>query len=70
VVLSTIGGKTVAATDKTLDEVTRRLEVRGDTFLDSDGEELFAELRKTAAHDADAAKALKEIKHRRSEKIE
>ena len=54
----------------TLDEVRQRLKVRGDTFLDSDGEHLFAELQELAQQDPDAAKAVKEIEHRRSEEIE
>jgi len=53
-----------------MDEVCQRLKTRGDTFLDSDGEQLFAELKRIAGQDADAAKAVKEIEHRRSEKIE
>jgi hypothetical protein len=53
-----------------LEEIRRRLSVRGDTFLDSDGEKLFFELKQIAQHDLDATKAVKEIEHRRSEKIE
>jgi predicted ATPase len=53
-----------------LDEVRQRLKVRGDTFLDSDGEDLYAELQAIAEQNADAAKAIKEIDHRRSEQIE
>lgn len=53
-----------------LDEVRQRLKTRGDTFLDADGEHLVAELRQIADQDPDAAKAVKEIEHRRSEKIE
>jgi len=48
----------------------RRLKIRGDTFLDSDGEALLAELKATALNDDAAAKVVKEIEHRRSEKIE
>lgn len=54
----------------TLDEVRQRLKIRGDTFLDSDGERLFADLKAIAEQDQDAAKAVKEIDHRRSEQIE
>ena len=53
-----------------LDQVRRRLTVRSDTFLDSDGEKLFSELKQLAQHDPDATKAVKEIEHRRSENIE
>lgn len=53
-----------------LDEVRQRLKVRGDTFLDSDGESLFAELKHLVTNDSDAAKAVAEIEHRRSEMIE
>ena len=53
-----------------LDEVRQRLKVRGDTFLDSDGENLFAELKQLAMDDSDAANAVEEIEHRRSEMIE
>lgn len=60
----------MATTNDMLDEAKRRLKVRGDTFLDSDGEKLLSELEQIAPRDADAAKAVKEIKHRRSEKIE
>lgn len=57
-------------TQHTLDKVRQRLKTRGDTFLDSDGEQLFAELQEIAQHDPDAAKAIEEIEHRRSEEIE
>ncbi|BBO35698.1 hypothetical protein [Lacipirellula parvula] len=60
----------MASSNQALDEVRQRLKVRGDTFLDSDGEALFRELKAIAANDAEAAKAVKEIEHRRSEKIE
>jgi hypothetical protein len=60
----------MADTQSVLDEVRQRLKSRGDTFLDSDGETLFAALKGTAAVDPEAAKAVKEIEHRRSEKIE
>ena len=60
----------MATADKTLDEVQRRLKSRGDTFLDTDGEALFAELKATAKSGDAADNAVKEIKHRRSEKIE
>lgn len=53
-----------------LDEVRQRLKVRDDTFLDSDGEDLFTELKRIALSDPDAAKAVTEIEHRRSEKVE
>ena len=48
----------------------RRLKVRGDTFLDSDGEALLAELKSIALSDDSAARVVAEIEHRRSEKIE
>ena len=57
-------------TERILGEVARRLKTRGDTFLDSDGEQLFDKLEKLAVNDSDAAEAVKEIKLRRSEKIE
>ncbi|WP_428306179.1 hypothetical protein [Lacipirellula sp.] len=62
----------MATTQTILDEVRERLKVRGDTFLDSDGEALLSELKNTASKDSEseAAKAVKEIEHRRSEKIE
>jgi tRNA G46 methylase TrmB len=60
----------IAASHHFLDELRHRLKVRGDAFLDSDGEKLFAELKMIAQHDLDATKAAKEIEHRRSEKIE
>ena len=60
----------MADTQHVLDEVRQRLKVRGDTFLDSDGEDLYAELKAIAEQDQDAAKAIKEIDHRRSEQIE
>jgi hypothetical protein len=60
----------VADTHHVLDEVQQRLKVRGDTFLDSDGEDLYAELKAIAQQDQHAAEAVKEIDHRRSEKIE
>ena len=47
-----------------------RLKIRGDTFLDSDGEALLAELKTIALSNDAAAKVVKEIEHRRSEKIE
>jgi dephospho-CoA kinase len=53
-----------------LDEVRQRLNVRGDTFLDSDGEALYAALKAIARQDQDAAQAIQEIDHRRSEQIE
>ncbi|WP_428304359.1 hypothetical protein [Lacipirellula sp.] len=62
--------RTKTTTENTLDQVKRRLKVRGDTFLDSDGEKLLADLEITGADNPDADKALKEIEHRRSEKIE
>lgn len=61
---------TMADFQHVLDEARQRLKVRGDTFLDSDGEALFSELKNIAARDSEAAKAVKEIEHRRSEKIE
>lgn len=60
----------MATATKPLIEALRRLKVRGDTFLDSDGETLLAELRMTAVSDHAAAKVVKEIEHRRSEKVE
>lgn len=53
-----------------LDEVRQRLQSRGDAFLDSDGEKLYAELKAIADQDRDAAKAVEEIDHRRSEETE
>ncbi|BBO35169.1 hypothetical protein [Lacipirellula parvula] len=55
-----------------LNEVRERLKVRGDTFLNSDGKRLLSELKNFASKDpaSGAAKAIKEIEHRRSEKIE
>ncbi len=60
----------MASETKPLIEALRRIKVRGDTFLDSDGEALLAELRATAVSDHAAAKVVNEIEHRRSEKIE
>jgi len=60
----------MADTAHVLDEARQRLKVRGDTFLDSDGENLFTELRHLAMNDSDAANAVEEIEHRRSEMIE
>jgi hypothetical protein len=62
----------MASTHSALEEVRERLKVRGDTFLDSDGEALLGALRNAASNDpeSEAAKAVKEIEHRRSEKIE
>ncbi len=60
----------MADTHHVLDEARQRLKVRGDTFIDSDGEKLYAELKAIAEQDPDAAKAIKEIDHRRSEQIE
>lgn len=60
----------MATTTELLDAVRERLKTRGDTFLDSDGEALFAELKRIAGEDADAADAVNEIEHRRSEKVE
>ena len=60
----------MSTTHNVLHEVRQRLKVRGDTFLDSDGEKLFAELEQIAQHDPDATKTAQEIEHRRSERIE
>ena len=60
----------MAAANNALDRVKERLKVRGDTFLDSDGEKLFADLKANAKDDDEAVKAVKEIEHRRSQKIE
>ena len=59
----------MATANNALDRAKERLKVRGDTFLDSDGETLFADL-KAIAMDDEAAKAVREIEHRRSQKIE
>ena len=60
----------MATTENIVDEAERRLKVRGDMFLDSDGEALFGELKTHADEDEAAAKAVKEIEHRRSQKVE
>ena len=60
----------MATVNNTLDQVKERLKVRGDTFLDSDGEALFAELKATSTGDEAMAKAITEIEHRRSQKVE
>ena len=60
----------MATANNALDRVNERLKVRGDTFLDSDGEALLGELRAHADEDEAAAKAIKEIEHRRSQKVE
>ena len=60
----------MATPNSTLDRVKERLKVRGDTFLDSDGEALFAELKATSKGDDATATAVKEIEHRRSQKVE
>lgn len=60
----------MAITDQVLDEVRKRLKVRGDAFLDSDGERLVAELKQIVQRNRDATKAIEEIEHRRSERIE
>ena len=60
----------MATANNALDLVKERLKVRGDTFLDSDGEKLYAELKTIAEQDQDATKAIEEIDHRRSERIE
>lgn len=60
----------MATTTELLEVVHERLKERGDTFLDSDGEALFAELKRIAGKDAEAAEAVKEIEHRRSEEVE
>lgn len=59
----------MASTSAALLTALRRLKVRGDAFLDSAGEALLSELKAAAVSD-EAAKADKEIEHRRSEKIE
>lgn len=60
----------MADTHRCLEDARQRLKDRGDTFLDSAGEQLFVDLKDLAMTDADAAKAVREIEHRRSEKIE
>jgi hypothetical protein len=60
----------MATMTELLDAVHGRLKNRGDTFLDSDGEALFAELKRIAGKDSEAAEAVQEIEHRRSEKVE
>jgi dephospho-CoA kinase len=60
----------MATTTELIDAVHARLKTRGDTFLDSDGEALFAELKRIAGKDSEAAQAVKEIEHRRSEHVE
>ena len=60
----------MATANNALDRVKERLKVRGDTFLDSDGEALFAELKATSKGDEATAKAITEIEHRRSQKVE
>ena len=60
----------MATAFNTLERVQERLKVRGDTFLDSDGEALFAELKATSKGDDATAKAVKEIEHRRSQRVE
>lgn len=64
------GDVQMTASENVIDEVRTRLKVRADTFLDSDGEELFAKLKQLASHNHDAAAAISEIEHRRSEKVE
>ena len=60
----------MATTKDALLTALRRLKVRGDTFLDSDGEALLAELKAIALSADATARVVKEIEHRRSEKIE
>ena len=60
----------MATTTELLDLVQGRLKERGDTFLDSDGEAMFAELKRIAGQDADAAAAVEEIEQRRSDRVE
>jgi dephospho-CoA kinase len=60
----------MATTTDLLEAVQGRLKERGDTFLDSDGEAMFAELKRIAGKDSEAAEAVKEIEHRRSEEVE
>lgn len=60
----------MATAEAVLVNALRRLKVRGDTFLDSDGESLLAKLKSLAKHNDAAAKVVTEIEHRRSEKIE
>jgi len=60
----------MATTTGLLDVVHGRLKDRGDTFLDTDGEAMFAELKRIAREDAEAAEAVQEIEHRRSEHVE
>ena len=60
----------MAAANNALDRAKERLEIRGDTFLDSAGEKLFTDLKTLATDEDEAAKAVKEIEHRRSQKIE
>jgi hypothetical protein len=68
--LLTKPGQTMATANNALERVNERLKVRGDTFLDSDGEALLGELKTRADEDEAAAKAIKEIEHRRSQKVE
>jgi len=51
-------------------EAQRRLMVRGDTFLDSDGETLLEGLKDLGPSNSVAAAAVNEIEHRRSPKVE
>ena len=60
----------MATTTELLEVVHGRLKDRGDTFLDSAGEAMFAELKGIAGKDSAAAEAVKEIEHRRSEAVE
>ncbi len=60
----------MATATRPLIEALRRLKVRGDTFHDSDGEALLAELKELAKRNDAAAKVVNEIEHRRSAKIE
>lgn len=57
-----------------LEQVTSRLKNRGDTFLDSEGEALFAQLKGSArsaeGNQQAIVEALREIEHRRSQKVE
>lgn len=57
-----------------LEQVTSRLKNRGDTFLDSEGEALFAQLkgyaRSAEGNQQAIVDALREIEHRRSQKVE
>ena len=60
----------MVTTTEVLAVAKRRLKDRGDTFLDTEGEAMFAELKRVAGDDAEAAEAVKEIEHRRSEHVE